>query len=164
MKTIIQLSLLFLFTACSKGLTDSEARAVLEKEYSESCKGFVSRYDDIVPRGRDRAVYYKAWEELEKQGLISVERVKNVGILHFTEKARSEYHADKATADLLTSEIVNINGISQTDNHATVSFEIQLVPTIFYDVRSRGCEEERSKIVERTVEMIRYDTGWRLKE
>lgn len=155
----------------SNKLSTEVAMAILQKNFEKKCKQKLwialdthrNRFDDRQKLQDLEQIYKK----LQQQGLLTIKDYGDFFQANFTNKGLSKYGIRNIYKDQVTvaqSEIVQIIGISQTDNDATVRFSYRYVPSELYNMRRHFNYPKKDNcpngIIEEKVKFKKYDTGW----
>ena len=165
-KIILGILTIIVVSSCSeKKLTNEEALVILNNNYSDVCIGTIKgkAWNDGGKGGRtlDGENLFKVAENLERKGLLNI-RNASFGdkYLKSTQKAKNEYGKDGKLI-LSKAKVVSIDGISQKEGTALINFTVEYEDTPFYKLRYKNfCNKESKK----SIELLKFDTGWAIKK
>ena len=159
-------------TGCSNkkdNLNSADALGIIAKEYVENCRSTVKYSISRTVDGSKYQLLRDNYKDLEEKGLAQVTRSNRNGYdsqkIKFTNMARNRYDAANRMAivtEFIPKEIIGVS-ISEDGKRAEVIFKGKFMPTPFYGIRgyNSSCKLESG---ERTVTLVKYDTGWRLQK
>lgn len=173
MKNIIcTIILTTLITSCSSKLelSTNEAMEILKTEFQETCTS--RRIVTTISPGekRDYNKYNPTFQKLKKDGYIDIksktQQIYSMRITSYTLIPKSKFNEEfKLNNEYIAGkvEINEILGVSvnQENKTAKVLFEYSYEPTAIANICLKECKKGNIK---KEVELIKYDTGWKLKQ
>lgn len=186
MKTLLFAIIALFFISCSNNkLSNEEAAKAIGAIYPQYCSS--SDYLNSIyysagrpPRGmsanqrREADNKKNIFEKLQKQGLVDITTSKsgftsNPDITYRikpSQEAITNYNIQNNRLPLTQSDLLEIVGISQTENEAVVRYKINTTNTPFMELRKFYRKQSRCKVgqEEKEITLIKFDTGWQVKK
>jgi len=187
MKRFLAILIISIITAsCSNTLSKDEALTILKTEFKQECiQPIITHFRSTE---KEYATAIQIAEKLESQGYITITRTENPRshysagwtdiyinptdmVQHLLAKKGGMSGAKYVVAN---SDVLQVTGIAHSNDNmtATVTFTYRYIGTELFDLRNynpllvgnRRTKDCADDVVEQQIELIKYDTGWKLKQ